>query len=231
MNRNECFNTIDHLNDLITMAIAAINRYPYIRQTLMTINHFSNDLFEHSLNVGFLSLILGGNLYCNEKCQKLFVSAVLHDYGKCYIPKSILYKIGALTEEERITIETHPTVGHFHLSKFMDLPKEILDGILEHHEKIDGTGYNQKLKGTEISEFAKIIKIADVYDAMISDRIYRKGLNPAMVCEYLREQEGVHFDSKLVAEFIEMIKDVDVHQLSGIFRKRCNIVSSSKGRR
>jgi putative nucleotidyltransferase with HDIG domain len=127
--------------------------------------------------------------------------ALLHDIGKMAIPDGILLKPGDLTTEERILIQKHPDYAYEMLSpiKFL-LPA--LDIPYCHHEKWDGSGYPRKLKGEEIPFAARIFSVVDVWDALVSDRPYRKGLEPEGVKKSIREGSGTHFDPRVVDAFL-----------------------------
>ncbi|MDL1943661.1 HD-GYP domain-containing protein [Chloroflexi bacterium CFX2] len=129
--------------------------------------------------------------------------ALLHDIGKMGIPDGILLKPGALTPEERTLIEKHPMYAYEMLSPIKFL-KPALDIPYCHHEKWDGSGYPRGLKGEEIPLAARIFAVADVWDALVSNRPYRKGLLPADVKKKIREQSGVHFDPRVVETFLSM---------------------------
>src|ERR1051325_3704780 len=134
--------------------------------------------------------------------------ALLHDIGKMGIPDSILLKKGALTEEERTIIRKHPIYAYEMLN-----PIEFLHPAIDipycHHEKWDGTGYPRGLKGMEIPFAARIFPVIDVWDALISDRPYRKGLPPEEVRIHILRDSGKHFDPHVVRAFMDM-KDLSV---------------------
>ena len=135
--------------------------------------------------------------------------ALLHDIGKMGIPDSILFKPGPLSDEEWVLMKKHPQFAYDMLSA-IDFLKPALEIPYCHHEKWDGTGYPRGLKGTEIPLSARIFSIIDVYDALISDRPYRKAMSTEMAIQYVKEQAGKHFDPSIVPIFLEqimMIKD------------------------
>ncbi len=127
--------------------------------------------------------------------------ALLHDIGKMGVPDAILHKPGPLTREERAIIERHPQLAYDMLFPIEYL-QPALDIPYSHHEKWDGSGYPRGLKGQEIPLAARIFAIVDVYDALTSDRPYRKAWPKAKALEYIREQAGKHFDPKLVSIFL-----------------------------
>jgi len=131
--------------------------------------------------------------------------ALLHDIGKMGIPDSILQKPGALTDEEWAVMKQHPQYAYNFLSSIAYL-RPALAIPYSHHEKWDGTGYPQGLKGEQIPFAARIFAVVDVWDALISDRPYRKAWDEEKTLKYIREQSGKHFDPEVVDEFMNMMK-------------------------
>jgi len=134
--------------------------------------------------------------------------ALLHDIGKMAIPDGILLKPGGLTMEERLLIQKHPVYAYEMLSPIKFLVPA-LDIPHCHHEKWDGSGYPRGLKGEEIPFAARIFSIVDVWDALVSDRPYRKGLDPLDVKNSILEQSGIHFDPRVVDAFLSLGKLTD----------------------
>jgi putative nucleotidyltransferase with HDIG domain len=130
--------------------------------------------------------------------------AILHDIGKVSISDSILLKAGRLTEEEWIIMRRHPLIAVELLSPISYLAPA-LHIPRSHHEKWDGTGYPDGLAGEQIPLAARIFTLADVYDALMSDRPYRKAWSKAETLEYIRAQAGIHFDPQTVPAFLEMV--------------------------
>jgi putative nucleotidyltransferase with HDIG domain len=129
--------------------------------------------------------------------------ALLHDIGKMGIPDGILLKPSGLTDEERELMKQHTILAYEMLSRIQFLHKAI-DIPYCHHEKWDGSGYPRGLHGEEIPFMARIFSIVDVWDALTSNRPYRKPVDPAEVRQYIREQSGLHFDPQLVDAFLGM---------------------------
>ncbi len=146
-----------------------------------------------------------------ETVELLFKSAPLHDIGKVGIPDRILLKPGRLEPEEMAIMKTHTTLGWEaldHAEKtlgtdvaFLRLAKEI---ALSHHEQWDGQGYPEGLRGDAIPVSARLMAVADVYDALISNRVYKKGMPPAQAAKIVREGRGSHFDPDVVDAFIAL---------------------------
>ena len=163
--------------------------------------------FGHSSRVALYSKELAKRLgVSQEDRNRLFYIALLHDIGKIGITDAILNKKGPLTLEERQKIEKHVTIGGDILKGFTAL-EGIEEGARYHHERYDGTGYAAKLKGEEIPFFARIIAVADSFDAMSSERCYRSKLEIAVIIEELKKGCGTQFDPKIAEHMLEMIEE------------------------
>jgi HD-GYP domain-containing protein (c-di-GMP phosphodiesterase class II) len=171
--------------------------------SLMTnVQVFDNYLYNHSFNVMVYSLQLAINSGVRPKdLHELGISGLLHDVGKMVIPLEILNKPAKLTEEEFQLIKTHASEGYEYLKKQHELPLLAAHCAFQHHEKIDGTGYPRGLKGKDIHSFAKIMAVADVFDAVTSSRSYRKAMLPHKGFEILYAGSGTHFETELVQNF------------------------------
>ena len=138
--------------------------------------------------------------------EDIHISSLLHDIGKIGIPESILNKQGPLTKEEFEVIKTHPNIGVAILQPIYELNAAIL-GVRHHHERYDGTGYPEGLKGEEIPLIASIIAVADAFDAIISDRPYRKGITKEHAVEEIVRESGRQFDPQVASVFFELSKE------------------------
>jgi HD-GYP domain-containing protein (c-di-GMP phosphodiesterase class II) len=134
----------------------------------------------------------------------LETAGMLHDIGKIALDYSILEKAGSLTKEEYDAVKKHPEVGYRILSS-AGVYQEILEGVLYHHERYDGRGYPEGLKGEEIPLLARILTVCDAYDAMRSDRPYRKALTKNEAVKELESCSGTQFDPKITHFFIKML--------------------------
>lgn len=140
-----------------------------------------------------------------EQITHIRRGALLHDIGKMGVPDAILFKPGPLTSEEWAIMRLHPQFAYDMLSPIKYL-QPALDIPYCHHEKWDGTGYPRGLKGTEIPLAARLFAVADVYDALTSDRPYRKAWSREAALEYIRQQAGKHFDPQVVELFLKIIE-------------------------
>ena len=142
-----------------------------------------------------------------DTIQDLRYAALLHDIGKIGISAEILNKTDKLTNEEFEEIKKHPLIS-YNILKNVEFLQKGLRAILEHHEKYDGTGYPNKLKGEEISLLARILCIADAFDAMTSDRTYRKGMTMELAIDEIERYKGMQFDPKISDVFIKMTREL-----------------------
>lgn len=138
-----------------------------------------------------------------EQLRALVRGGLIHDVGKIRVPGEILNKPGKLTPEERSVIEHHPVTG-YDMCNYIGFMSEELSVIRHHHEKWDGTGYPDKLKGTEIPLLARILAIADVYDALTSRRAYREPWSHERALQVIVEDSGTHFDPDCVDSFVRL---------------------------
>jgi HD-GYP domain-containing protein (c-di-GMP phosphodiesterase class II) len=148
----------------------------------------------------------------------LFWASILHDVGKIGIPESVLNKPGKLTDQEFLWIKTHPEKGHKILLPIKPLV-DSMDGILYHHERFDGKGYPAGLNGHAIPLQARIIAVADTFDAITSDRPYRPGKRPEEALAIMNEVAGTQLDRQLVSVFTTALKDVDMRALTEVHRR------------
>lgn len=159
----------------------------------------------HTQRVAEMSARLGQAMELDaDQIELLWRGSLLHDIGKIGIPDAILLKPGKLTPEEMEIMKTHTTLAYEMLKEVRFL-EPCLCIPLSHHEKWDGTGYPQGLAGEEIPLLARIFAVADVWDALRSDRPYREGWSEYKVREYIREQSGKHFDPRVVETFLKLV--------------------------
>lgn len=153
--------------------------------------------------------------YSEEDLLTLRYAAILHDIGKIGIPSHILTKSRALTEDEYMLVKSHPEIG-YRILKDIDYLQPVSLVIHQHHERMDGLGYPQGLKGCEISEKARILSVVDAFDAMTSSRPYRSALSVQTACRELVRCTGTQLDPVIVEEFFAVLRDeghleVEIH--------------------
>ncbi|MBC8563483.1 MULTISPECIES: HD-GYP domain-containing protein [Jutongia] len=186
-----------------TREIIALSDDPvHTFRMLRRVRRYDDLTYIHSLNVAILCHEFANWMHMPEEEQDILTLAgLLHDVGKMGIPGKIIKKAGLLTDEEYELIKQHPQKGYDFLKKH-PLDERIMNAALMHHERCDGSGYPQGLKADEIDDFAKIVAIADYYDALTSARVYREPHCPFEVFRML-QQERDKFDSTYLAVFME----------------------------
>lgn len=165
----------------------------------------------HSYRVAQYSREIAERLgWKGDQLESLYYTALLHDIGKIGIPDKILTKNGKLTDKEYRTIKRHPVIGYKILKDFATLP-DVAIGARYHHERYDGTGYAVGLKGEDIPLIARIIAVADAYDAMSTARIYRKPLSKEKIIAELQNGSGTQFDPQIAQILLDMIEEGDIY--------------------
>jgi len=178
-----------------------------VQRLSMAVEFRDEDTGAHIERIGRFSVLLAEHIGMDaEFCERLRHAAPLHDVGKVAIPDAILLKPGPLTPEERAIVETHAEEGHRLVrgssSSILDMAATI---ALSHQEKWDGTGYPRGLKGEAIPIEGRIVAVADVFDALTSDRVYRTAFSVEEGVQMMREQRGRHFDPVLLDAFMEVL--------------------------
>lgn len=162
--------------------------------------------FAHSVNVCVLSTLIGALLGYNQRMlYELSLGSLLHDIGKTQVPAEILNKPSSLTDEEFELVKAHSEIGFEilrHTQSFSVVP---MHAAFQHHEKYDGSGYPRHLAGKEIHEYARIVAIADVYDALTSDRAYKNACAPDIARHIMLHESPGHFDPELLHMFFSHV--------------------------
>ncbi len=164
----------------------------------------------HSKNVATTASLIAEKLGLNDELiRKTYWAALVHDVGKIVVPSSILNKESKLTIEEFEVIKKHPVYGHDFLSTSPEL-RDLARYVFHHHERWDGKGYPAGISGEEIPLISRIIMVADSWDAMRSDRPYRKGLSKEKAMEEILKHSGAQFDPNIAKVFIKMLTDGEI---------------------
>lgn len=162
----------------------------HLLEMMQCLRGFDDMTYMHSMNVALISSIIGSWLgFSQEDLNVLSLCGLLHDIGKLSIPPEVIQKPGKLTDEEFQLIRSHPQLG-YDILRTKNLDERIKLAALQHHERFDGSGYPNHLEGSQIHQFSSIVSIADVYDAMTSNRVYRKGICPfTVIATFEKEKE------------------------------------------
>lgn len=160
-----------------------------------------------------------------EEQELLYNSGLLHDVGKIGIRDAVLLKDGRLTEEEYNIIKMHPVYG-YEIAKNIDFLKPMLPMIRHHHEKVDGTGYPDRIKQDDIPLGARLMALADVYDAVTTDRPYRKGMSQERALSIFKKDAGTHFDAELVDAFLKGVEEGTIVDIRNKHKRPVRMVKS-----
>jgi HD-GYP domain-containing protein (c-di-GMP phosphodiesterase class II) len=190
---------------LVTRMLNSLQRNARALTSLVRLKNMDTYTFTHSINTCIFSLMLARHVNPKIDLNALGIGALLHDIGKTFLPPDLLSKEDSLTQSEWELIRMHPEAGVDVIKQAKGYQKAYLDAILQHHERLDGTGYPSQLGGEGIAPISRIVSIADVYDAMTSERPYRASFSPPMAMRWLNSEAGVLFDRELVRTFIAII--------------------------
>jgi putative nucleotidyltransferase with HDIG domain len=201
-------NAIDaaQVDALVEDIASSVLRNPNALISLARLKSADEYTYMHSVAVCALMIALARQLGLAEvQVREAGLAGLLHDIGKMMIPDAILNKPGKLTDDEFTTVRSHPEAGKSILLGSENISAMVLDVCLHHHEKVDGSGYPHRLKGDEISLFAKMGAVCDVYDAITSDRPYKRGWDPAESIRKMAEWCKGHFDESVFKAFVKSV--------------------------
>ena len=195
---------MDNVRSVVDDMIDSVFRNRDALAAMLKLRNYDEYTFTHSVNVTALSVSVGRQInMTREQLMHMGVGAMFHDVGKTGIPDSILNKPDRLTEEEFEVMKRHPALGEeFLLGQFGQLPREVRSIVRHHHERVNGSGYPDGLKENDLTPFTYICGLADVYDALSSERVYKKGLLPQKALKIIFTMRGEHFPPPWVDRFI-----------------------------
>ncbi|BAN35688.1 HD-GYP domain-containing protein [Sulfuricella denitrificans skB26] len=213
-------------NELVDEISSSVMRNPGALISLARLKTADDYTYMHSVAVCALMVSLARQLNLDDnQIRDAGMAGLLHDLGKAMIPMEILNKPGKLTDEEFDLIKSHPTEGHRLLVEGGTVGEISLDVCLHHHEKVDGRGYPHQLKNEQISLFAKMGAVCDVYDAITSNRPYKAGWDPAESIRKMTEWCNGHFDTKVFQSFVKSIGIYPVGSLVRLSSGRLAVVT------
>lgn len=199
---------LKQMDDVADNVLTTLMTTPGVLIFLQALRNAESYTFQHSVNVAVIAGTIGRWLNCErEKLRNIVLAGLLHDIGKMRIAPEIINKPGKLSTREMQAMRQHPAFGYELLQRAKMANDQILLGVWEHHERMDGSGYPRSIAGESISEFARIIAIADTYDAMVSDRIYRSAQTPFSVIKTIFENMFDKLDASYCTVFLENVKD------------------------
>lgn len=171
-------NFIDTAANVTNSLVGSIMENEAVALNIDTLKFSDEYTFQHSVDVATIAMLIAKNSDMSEsEIQKIGMAGLLHDMGKSKIPNEILNKAGKLTEEEFGIMKNHSLFGYQILKEKGGIPKEVLMGVLQHHEKLNGKGYPMSATVEKIHPYAKILSIADIYDALVTERPYKKAFS------------------------------------------------------
>ncbi len=189
------------VSEVIEDTLSGLGKNTDIFLTLLEMREEENYLYEHSIKSSIIAMSIGVKLaYTKEKLELLGKAALLHDIGMFKVDNTILNKEGKLSKEEVEAIRLHTEIG----AKLLENEEEeVRLAALYHHERVDGSGYPRGLVSHELTEITKIVSIADLYAALISDRVYREAKDPKDAIKYLMSVAGKQVDTEIVKKLLE----------------------------
>ncbi len=213
---NICYfdeNEAEGIKNIIANLVDNLLETDDILANLCEIRAIDDYTYGHSVNVSILSIITAISLgYNKDKLIDLGIGALLHDIGKSKVCPDILNKPSRLNQSEYEQIKKHTIYGYEILYKLKNISPDAKIIALSHHERYDGNGYPHNLKGDQIHEFARIVSIADVYDALTNNRVYKRKIGADEALDYITSVSGSQFDDKMVRKFLSNIARYPVGQ-------------------
>lgn len=190
------------LNDILDEMLNKNN----LVYSMIDLKQFDDYTFFHCVNVTFLTMATAIQMNLpRPRIYELSLASIMHDIGKVYIPHGIINKPGALTDEEFHIMKEHSLKGYQYLKESEYMSERACKGVLTHHERFDGLGYPYGETGDSINTIGKIIAVCDVYDAITSDRPYRKAWRPCEAIEYVMGNSSIRFEPVIVNAFLKKI--------------------------
>lgn len=203
---NKTIIDISDLSESVTSILDELLLNSDVQISLNDISAADEYTFSHSVSTTVYALLIGKKLnYKRPMLERLAAGTLLHDLGKTFLDKKLINKSGILDPDEYETIKQHTTLGYEALKKCMNITELSKIISLYHHERMDGTGYPTGTPASELHEFVRIVAIADVYDALTTDRCYRKKWTANQAVNYLIEGADTKFDTNMVSAFIKQI--------------------------
>ncbi|MBX3631598.1 MAG: HD-GYP domain-containing protein [Simplicispira sp.] len=221
----------EQAQDLVREIDDSVTRNPGALISLARLKTADDYTYLHSVAVCALMVALARQLGLSDvHTRGAGLAGLLHDLGKAAIPIEVLNKPGKLTDDEFAVVRGHPRAGYELLKEAGQVGAPVLDACLHHHEKMDGSGYPDRLGGDQISLIARMAAVCDVYDAVTSDRPYKRGWDPSESLRRMAEWTGSHFDPRVFQAFIKRIGIYPVGSLVRLASGRLAVVTEQGSR-
>jgi putative nucleotidyltransferase with HDIG domain len=196
----------EKITEMSDALIGELHNRNGIIQCLSTIRDFDVYTYCHSINVALYSMLVARWVRLSiEEIREAVLAGLLHDIGKSHTPTVILNKKGKLNDDEFDIMKKHPIYGYNLAKEAPQISKEVLKAILMHHEREDGTGYPLGINGDQQGLYTKIVAIADVYDALTSERVYKQRITPFETFKIIERTGLGHFDTRILMTFLHNI--------------------------
>lgn len=221
---------ITSFEPMVDEVMGSIRRNPHAFNGVVKMMKTNDYLYRHSLSVCALMINLANELGLGPiRAKEAGLAGLLMDVGMMHVPSEMIERDGRLSEAEEEIVRSHTTLAHQFLDMGGEMPEAVLDVSLHHHERLDGSGYPHRLAGNEISQFARMAAICDVYDAMTSWRAHQAGQDPSVVLAYL-EEEARGLDPEILEAFIRAVGIYPVGSLVRLSSNRLALVIDQNSR-
>lgn len=195
---------VEELKGLVGHLITSVHTNEDVLHNLLLLKNFDDYTYTHSVNLAALGVLLGEALQLDRRALEIVgLAGILHDVGKCLVPKELIAKPDKLTKDEFEVVKQHSRLGHEHLKAQKGVDPLVLRATLEHHERMDGSGYPHGLKGAAIHPHSYLVSIVDVFDAITSDRVYHGRVSAHTAIRTLFNQRDKAFPKDMVDLFIK----------------------------
>lgn len=229
-NKTTAYRCVENLEGVVGDLLGVITEDTSGLVHINDLKHFDEYTYHHSLSVSMLAMTTGRELGMDgDTLFRLGRCAMLHDIGKQMIPLEIINKKGKLTDNEFKIVKSHAALGASNLKAAAIGDVELWNGIMFHHEKLNGSGYPKGLKGQDIPLFAKIISVADVYDAITSYRSYRLPMLPSEAFDIISREVNVSFELNIVKAFFSKLELYPINTIVELSDNRLGMVVESEG--
>ncbi|WP_352418402.1 HD-GYP domain-containing protein [Proteiniborus sp.] len=199
---------VSEIGEIVNEMVEEIVKSNNILARLRQIEEDNDYTFQHSLDVSMLATMIGKWLgYSKVELKQISLAGLFHDIGKVKISDNIMYKPGRLTESEFELVKKHTIFGYNLLNETIGISKNVALGALQHHEREDGSGYPLGVKSKNIHEYAKIVAVCDIFDAMTTERVYKKKQSPFLVAEHIISNSFGILDARIASVFTNNISN------------------------
>ena len=218
-----------HVDEIVAGLVSSLSSDKASIVNIQNLKSPDDYIYHHSLSVAVLSVAIGEHMGLENPCLlELCKCALLHDIGKSVVPIEIIYKPARLSHNELSIMKNHALAGYQYLLENIIGNSDIWQGVLHHHERIDGHGYPYGFKGGEIPIFSRIIAVADVYDALTSNRPYRDSMQPAEALEYIMGGIDTSFDYNVVKSFVRKLELYPIGSYLLLSNKKIGVVVNNE---